>query len=149
MKSLWAWHWLMHTAGLSVVPLRFGAAVVLALRDRLAARLFSFPVLRFFGKYSYGLYIIHALMTPLLDKWFSVEVWISHFQVLALFGALSLATPKIACAPPLHGYHGTAWRSRFAVSEPQAIFPILTWTTSGPCFRQLRDIVSGRAYLGD
>ena len=43
----------------------FGALTLLSLRPstELVSRVFRFGVLRFFGKYSYGLYVYHALLT--------------------------------------------------------------------------------------
>jgi peptidoglycan/LPS O-acetylase OafA/YrhL len=53
---------LMQVVGYSLLALFFGALLVLAVNapaSGIAGRAWSHPVLRFFGKYSYGLYVVH------------------------------------------------------------------------------------------
>jgi peptidoglycan/LPS O-acetylase OafA/YrhL len=60
----------MQTAGYSLLAILFGAVVVLAIAAPASSagrRLLESRVLTFFGKYSYGLYVLHALLWPLFD----------------------------------------------------------------------------------
>jgi peptidoglycan/LPS O-acetylase OafA/YrhL len=62
------WLPVLHQVRNSGFALLFGALVLLALgpRSGRVARLFQTPLLRFFGKYSYGLYVYHGLITWVL-----------------------------------------------------------------------------------
>jgi peptidoglycan/LPS O-acetylase OafA/YrhL len=56
----------METYGFSFVALFYGALLVLALGP--LAWVFKNPILRFFGKYSYGLYLYHFPLTTLTER---------------------------------------------------------------------------------
>jgi peptidoglycan/LPS O-acetylase OafA/YrhL len=61
----------MQTAGYSLLAILFGAVVVLAIaapESSLGRRLLESRILTFFGTYSYGLYVLHALLWPLFDR---------------------------------------------------------------------------------
>jgi peptidoglycan/LPS O-acetylase OafA/YrhL len=63
------WHWSMQTAGYSVADLGSAALIVLALGPaRFPGNILSGRVLRAFGKYSYGAYVIHSAALPLLQR---------------------------------------------------------------------------------
>jgi peptidoglycan/LPS O-acetylase OafA/YrhL len=70
--------YLIGTAGYSLFALFFGAVLLLVVTAPAAtrtARAFASPVLRFFGRYSYGLYVIHQPLLLLLPAWWSIEAW--------------------------------------------------------------------------
>lgn len=59
----------VQTVGYSLLGLFFGAVLIraiLASPDSLFGRIFNSLGLQFFGKYSYGIYVIHGLIHPLL-----------------------------------------------------------------------------------
>jgi peptidoglycan/LPS O-acetylase OafA/YrhL len=61
----------MQTAGYSLLALFFGAVLVLAVTappGSRGRRLLEGRVLTFFGKYSYGLYVFHAMFWPAFDR---------------------------------------------------------------------------------
>jgi peptidoglycan/LPS O-acetylase OafA/YrhL len=59
---------LMATLGILSVGVMFTGVLIAALQGGWVARMLSMPPLRFFGKYSYGLYVIHELWRPALVK---------------------------------------------------------------------------------
>lgn len=56
------------TVGISLLSFGFGAGLVVAISHARAARVLSGPVLRWFGKYSYGLYLVNQPVVLLLVK---------------------------------------------------------------------------------
>jgi peptidoglycan/LPS O-acetylase OafA/YrhL len=62
---------LNYTVALSVLAALFGMLLVLAVGGKATSRIFSNRVLRFFGKYSYGIYVFHWMLSPMLKKHFS------------------------------------------------------------------------------
>jgi peptidoglycan/LPS O-acetylase OafA/YrhL len=62
---------LMQRFGYSLLALFYGGLLVLVLLNPspLARRLFEARPMRFFGKYSYGLYVIHHLWLPMAYAW--------------------------------------------------------------------------------
>lgn len=69
-KGLWTGHWLILTAGLSSLGLLFGSLLVQIITSpgSKIERIMRNPLLIFFGKYSYGLYVIHALVAPIVER---------------------------------------------------------------------------------
>jgi peptidoglycan/LPS O-acetylase OafA/YrhL len=61
---------LNYTIGLTVLAALFGALLVLAVEGKFTSAIFSNRVLRFFGKYSYGIYVFHWMLSPMLAKYF-------------------------------------------------------------------------------
>ncbi len=62
----WA-HWLVQTVGFSLLGAFFGALLALVVyvpADTLWGRFWAAAPLRFFGKYSFGLYVFHHLLLP-------------------------------------------------------------------------------------
>jgi peptidoglycan/LPS O-acetylase OafA/YrhL len=77
--------------GYSALALFFGAFIVLAVdasASSVARRLWSQPVLRFFGKYSYGLYVVHPTLMEHLVQLLPVPVLAERWGSPAL-GALT------------------------------------------------------------
>jgi peptidoglycan/LPS O-acetylase OafA/YrhL len=66
----------VQTVGYTLLALFFGSLLVLtvlASPRTMLARAFSTPVMRFFGKYSYGIYVIHGLLHPWIKHQFPPE----------------------------------------------------------------------------
>jgi peptidoglycan/LPS O-acetylase OafA/YrhL len=74
---------LVQTAGYSLLALFFGAGLLLAVNAGtagIAGRTLRSPVLSFFGKYSYGLYVVHPNVRDVLQHLFpirSIAVWVN------------------------------------------------------------------------
>jgi peptidoglycan/LPS O-acetylase OafA/YrhL len=61
----------------SITSVAFGALVLAAVttrRDQLWVRLFKAPVMRFFGKYSYAIYVVHLAVIVALPKFVEVTL---------------------------------------------------------------------------
>lgn len=87
-QGLLPWDPLMKTIGHTLLGTLFSAMLVLALmsRDQAAwGRVCTSSTLRFFGRYSYGLYVFHH---PIL--YFSPATWLFLDQVPLVFGSLLL-----------------------------------------------------------
>jgi len=76
----------------------FGALVVswvwivdASRRDGLAARFFSLAVLRSFGKYSYGMYVLHYLLLPLFVRWFGRGLVFVVLSIAATYGVAMIS----------------------------------------------------------
>jgi peptidoglycan/LPS O-acetylase OafA/YrhL len=70
----------------SVLAVFFAAGMVLVLAGPAAlGRIFSHPLPRFLGRYSYGLYIFNSLLDPIFDVWFPTRLLnrIVHWYALA------------------------------------------------------------------
>lgn len=81
---------LVRTVGFSVLALMFGAILVISMTGRsngLASRVLGGRVLRFFGKYSYGLYIFHVLIVPPVREWAPAVRMAGH---VGAFGGLAV-----------------------------------------------------------
>jgi peptidoglycan/LPS O-acetylase OafA/YrhL len=67
---------IVRTVGFSILAFLFGAVLVLSVTarsDSVAGRVLGGRVQRFFGKYSYALYIFHVLIVPPVREWVSAE----------------------------------------------------------------------------
>jgi peptidoglycan/LPS O-acetylase OafA/YrhL len=60
-----------YTVLLTTLAAFFGAILVVAVGGRMGSMVFSNRVLRFFGKYSYGIYVFHWMLSPMMEKHFS------------------------------------------------------------------------------
>jgi len=98
MKGLWASHWFMRTFGLSMLLGIFAAVLIasVSVPNGALSRVLSSSTLRFFGKYSYGMYVIHALLIPALLTLLPREQWMGFFGDQVMIGSLSLVAAKIA-----------------------------------------------------
>jgi peptidoglycan/LPS O-acetylase OafA/YrhL len=86
-KGLWE-NGVIHSVGLTLVSLAYASLIVLLRTSAPTSwfvRLFDNPFFRFFGKYSYGLYVFQGLLTPLLARWFPADMLLEkcHGPVLA------------------------------------------------------------------
>lgn len=62
------------TLGISLFTLIFTSMIALCLRPGITERVFSFPILRWLGKVSYGIYVYHLLLAPLY-AWFTRQIF--------------------------------------------------------------------------
>ncbi len=88
-KELWESNAVLHSAGLTVISLAYACLIYLLRTSAPGAwgvGLFDNAFLKFFGKYSFGLYVFHGLMMPLLDRWIPAD------RLLAFFHSPVLAT---------------------------------------------------------
>jgi peptidoglycan/LPS O-acetylase OafA/YrhL len=92
--------WGLSGVGHYTVSVAVSGMLVLSITgDGFWNRVLSWSVLRFFGKYSYGLYVFHFLLQPWLDKMFwyvpSIPVVSLIIHMLALTG-VSLAVALVS-----------------------------------------------------
>lgn len=71
----------MVTAGISLVIMIFGSGLILTLCLRPLQALLELPILRWFGRYSYGIYVWHPI----------INVLILHSPITASFGEMTQA----------------------------------------------------------
>jgi peptidoglycan/LPS O-acetylase OafA/YrhL len=86
----------METVGISVVAATFGTTMVLVLRTHESSWLARSNVLRFFGRYSYGLYIIHGALMPVLLSY--DPPWV---QIYPIVGVFTLCAIRVAVCVPI------------------------------------------------
>jgi peptidoglycan/LPS O-acetylase OafA/YrhL len=88
----------MSTYGFTLIDLASGGLILCALRPgNLLFRCITFSPLRLLGKYSYGFYVYHLLLLPLLmdfamiSPWHSVMIfwWCADFIVIFVISAIS------------------------------------------------------------
>jgi peptidoglycan/LPS O-acetylase OafA/YrhL len=87
-KGLWVGSHFTRIPGFTLLAVFYASLVVVLLTDAPTAplrRVVDNAALRFFGKYSYGLYVIHAAMGPTLDRWIPAQTILAqvHSPVLA------------------------------------------------------------------
>jgi peptidoglycan/LPS O-acetylase OafA/YrhL len=89
--------------GYSLLALFFGGLVILAVNapgSSIAGRVWSHKILRFFGKYSYGLYVVHPNVMEYLMRIVPVEALAQWSGVPAL-GALSFIAASLGLSVAL------------------------------------------------
>lgn len=94
----------------SVVACASGGLLAWSLRPGAIASMFSLRLLRFFGKYSYGLYVLHVTFLPLLSR-------VGRTTLYALYPSKAFAVAGTA-AFILAASSGAAWIS-FQIYEKQ------------------------------
>ena len=92
-KGLWPGHWFMRSIGLTCLVMLVAACLIIILsspKEGAGARLFENGMLRFFGKYSYGLYVIHSMIAVGLERLMPIEWWLrtTGSPVLSTLGSL-------------------------------------------------------------
>ena len=101
--GLWPSSPAVHTVGLSAVATAFACALVLLVpTNSIAAQAIACTPLRFFGKYSYGLYVIHGIMQSLIiNRYMPPDAWMEHFTGVPSAGVVLYVAACIAlCLPP-------------------------------------------------
>lgn len=82
------------TLGISLFTLIFTALIALCLRPGITERVFSFPIFRWLGKISYGIYVYHLLLAPLY-AWLTRQIFpgmTGRRYLLALAGVATVGT---------------------------------------------------------
>jgi peptidoglycan/LPS O-acetylase OafA/YrhL len=86
---------IVRTAGFTILAVLFGSLLILSVTAKPSGqvgRILGGRVLRFFGKYSYALYIFHVLIVP------PIREWISPVKLAGTIGAFGgLAVHIVAC----------------------------------------------------
>jgi peptidoglycan/LPS O-acetylase OafA/YrhL len=96
-RCLPARHWLNHLLGYTMYGAAFAAILVFALEARptgFGERVLGNGVLVFFGKYSYGLYVIHGMLSPLIARWIPVDDWGSTLGSVVL-GSICCTSARV------------------------------------------------------
>jgi peptidoglycan/LPS O-acetylase OafA/YrhL len=87
--SLWTNTFFLPTIGFSLIGIGSASLIAMSLRaGSFAQRAFSLPVLRFFGKYSYGIYIVHYSVEGLLGM-SPYSFFFKHLHIKSISGLLS------------------------------------------------------------
>jgi peptidoglycan/LPS O-acetylase OafA/YrhL len=103
-KGLWMGGGLIRTVGFTMLGVFYASFVTILLTDSPTAplrRVIDNPVLRFFGKYSYGIYVIHFIIAPTMARWFPEDLILAraHSYILAsLFCILGKTAIAVALA---------------------------------------------------
>jgi peptidoglycan/LPS O-acetylase OafA/YrhL len=97
---------LVATFGLSAIGIMSTSLIAMTLRaSSMTKDIFNNPVLRFFGRYSYGLYVYHysidGNISPWLRKWFGAHF---HYKIFGVLGATAVST-IICVAVAFTSYH--------------------------------------------
>lgn len=96
-------HGEIRSLSIALVAVMLASGILVALHwpsNAWGARVLGSRFLVFFGKYSYGLYVIHGLLVPFLQRHLPEGAWIAAMGS-NLGGGLAVATAKIAVTVPL------------------------------------------------
>lgn len=92
----------------TILALGFGCLIACALNpSSVGLWFFELAPLRFFGKYSYGIYVLHVIFLSFLDHYFRSHLFaITHSKLLAVVGSglLSLVIGVVAAFLSYHLY---------------------------------------------
>jgi peptidoglycan/LPS O-acetylase OafA/YrhL len=115
--------------GYSLLVLFFGVLVILAVNapnSSIAGRVWSHPVFRFFGKYSYGLYVVHPNVMEHLARILPVEA-LAQWSGAPALGALSFVVASLCLSVALawlswHLYekHFLKLKALFVIAGPRS-----------------------------
>lgn len=111
LKGLWVSSTFMLTIGFTILAALFSSCLFLTWQRPNApvSRLLSSAPLRFFGKYSYGLYVIHTLLLPTILRLIPDDI----FPTSSLTGIFAVAVVRITVCIPLALFSWYAYESRF------------------------------------
>jgi len=102
----WEQNKLIPTAGFSIVAITWAAMIAMALRPRSRTQTwFGNPVLTFFGRYSYGLYVFHYSIAAMIAV--PVRFWLNahfHSKAIGVLGS-AVAVLALSIAVALLSYH--------------------------------------------
>jgi peptidoglycan/LPS O-acetylase OafA/YrhL len=99
----------MQTVGYTLLAFFFGSLLILVIQAKpasIAARFWTHPALRFLGKYSYGIYVLHEVLRPVFDWLFplsSVQLWMHGHGLGDIVHFAMVSTISIAAA--VMSYH--------------------------------------------
>jgi peptidoglycan/LPS O-acetylase OafA/YrhL len=97
------------TTGFSLLAFACGALLILALTH---GRIFSLPILRLFGRYSYGLYLFHFPLTALFEP-LKHRLWVFYVPICLLVNLAVAAASFHFFEQPIMGL-----KKRFNYSNP-------------------------------
>lgn len=97
----------MHTVGFSILALGWGGLLIMCLPEygsRVLNSLFQTSTLRFFGKYSYGLYVLHPFV---LEQYSSSTDFYAQLEIPETIAAIAFIVVGIALSvvPALLSWH--------------------------------------------
>ncbi|SDF59569.1 acyltransferase family protein [Terriglobus roseus] len=94
------WSPISSTLGFTLIAIMLTALIGVSLQPGPAKRIFEHPVLRFFGKYSYGMYVLEPFVGEGIDRWVlpSVRLLIKSHTVVAYLRGAFVAVPLVAIA---------------------------------------------------
>ena len=93
-KGLWVGSHLVRSVGFTLLGCFYASLLVILLTDAPTTplrRVIDNPVLRFFGKYSYGIYVIHFLIAPTLHRWFPEPALLAQLHSYVLASVVCIA----------------------------------------------------------
>ena len=99
-------HALFFCLGYTLLALASAALIAWCLRPSpLPRRIFELPLLRFFGKYSYGLYVLHVLALPFLISTFRGWFYLISPSKLLSIGGAGVLTMAVSVAAAWLSYN--------------------------------------------
>jgi peptidoglycan/LPS O-acetylase OafA/YrhL len=99
---------IVRTIGFTVLGFFFGAILILGIntpRTGVPGRILNSAVLRFFGKYSYALYVFHPLLFPIIRKWVPPQVLAGKIGATPALLAHILVCFAVSLAVALTSWH--------------------------------------------
>jgi peptidoglycan/LPS O-acetylase OafA/YrhL len=99
-RGLYPYSFIVQTLGRSLVALAAGGFLVLAATATVGTvphTVFVHPLLRFLGRYSYGIYVWHELMVPFREPWARAAAGVLGSEVPAALGAWLVLAACATC----------------------------------------------------
>jgi peptidoglycan/LPS O-acetylase OafA/YrhL len=129
IRGLDSYDWPISTVGFTLLAGFFAASIILVLaapQPSLRTRIFHGNFLRFFGKYSYGLYVFHCALEPTFRHFFSVNIlidrvfhhyWPARIAYMSVSIGLSIAAAMLSWH--LYEKQFLKLKRHFEVAPPQ------------------------------